>query len=111
MSARRYSVVWTEVAAKDVERLASYLRDEAPLRAEQILLRIISRAESLEMFPHRGRTLPELRAIGDQNWLEIQEPPWRIIFRIADKTTIEIHGALDGRRSLEDILLERLLQA
>ena len=111
MSGRRYSVVWTEVAGQDVERLASYLLDEAPLRAEQILLRIISRGESLEVVPHRGRTPPELRAIGDQTWLEIQEPPWRTIYRIADKKTVEIHGVFDGRRSLEDLLMERLLQA
>ena len=111
MSLRRHSAVWTDVAAKDVERLASYLLDEAPLRAEQILLRIISRGESLEILPHRGRTPHELRAIGDQTWLEVQEPPWRIIYRIADKKTVEIHGVFDGRRSLEEILMERLLQA
>ena len=111
MSARRHAVVWTEVASHDVERLASYLPDEVPLRAERILLRIISRGESLEFFPERGRTPPELRAIGDQTWLEIQEAPWRIIYRIADNRTVEIHGVLDGRRSLEDILMERLLQA
>ena len=111
MRVRRYSVVWTEVAAKDVERLASYLLDDAPLRAEQILLRIIARGESLEVLPHRGRTPQELRAIGDQTWREIQEPPWRIIYRIADKKTVEIHGVFDGRRSLEDILMERLFQA
>jgi toxin ParE1/3/4 len=110
VSGRRYSVVWTEVAAKDIERLASYLVNEAPLRAEKILLRIISRGEALEMFPHRGRTPMELRAIGDQTWLEIEEPPWRIIYRITDKKTVEIHGVFDGRRALEDILMERLLQ-
>ncbi len=111
MSVRRYSVVWTEIAVKDVERLTSYLFDEAPLRADQILLRIISRGESLEAVPHRGRTPPELRAIGDQTWLEVQEPPWRIIYRVADKKTVEVHGVFDGRRSLEDILMERLLQS
>lgn len=111
MSGRRYTVVWTEVASLDVERLASYLLEEAPLRAEQILLRIISRGESLEVFPGRGRTPPELRAVGDRTWLEIQEPPWRIIYRIAGRRTVEIHGVFDGRRSLEDILLERILRA
>jgi toxin ParE1/3/4 len=107
---RRYSVVWTEVASRDVERLASYLLDEVPLRAEQILLRIISRGESLEVLPERGRTPRELRAIADQTWLEILEPPWRIVYRIADRRIVEIHGVFDGRRSLEDILLERLLR-
>ena len=111
MSERRYSVVWTEVASRDVERLASYLLDEVPLRAGQILDRIISRGESLEVLPERGRTPPELRAIGDRTWREVQEPPWRIICRIAGKKTVEIHGVFDGRRSLEDVLMERLLQA
>ena len=111
MTGRRYSVVWTEVAARDVERLATYLLDEAPLRAEQILERIMSRGESLEILPERGRTPPELRTIGDRTWREIQEPPWRIIYRITARKTVEIHGVLDGRRSLEDILMERLLQA
>lgn len=110
MSARRYSVVWTEVAATDIERLAAYLVDEAPLRAERILLRIIARGESLNLFPHRGRTPRELRALGDQTWLETQVRPWRIIYKIADTKTVEIHAVLDGRRSLEDILMERLLR-
>jgi len=108
---RGYSVVWTEIAARDVERLAAYLLDEAPARATQILDRIVSRGESLEVMPQRGRTPPELRAIGDRTWREVHEPPWRIIYRIAGKKTVEIHGVFDGRRSLEDILMERILQS
>ena len=84
--------------------------DEAPLRAERIVERIISRGDSLETSPGRGRTPPELRAIGDQTWREIQEPPWRLVYRIAGRR-VEIHGVLDGRRSLEDILMERILRA
>ncbi len=111
MSRGRYSVVWTEVASQDVERLASYLLEETPFRAERILLRIIARGESLEAVPERGRTPRELRAIGDQTWLEIQELPWRIVYRIMEGKIVEIHGVFDGRRSLEDILMERLLRA
>lgn len=111
MRERRYAVVWTEVASRDVERLATYLLDEAPLRAEGILDRIIARGESLGILPERGRTPPELRTIGDRTWREVQEPPWRIIYRITGKQTVEIHGVFDGRRSLEDILMERILQA
>jgi toxin ParE1/3/4 len=109
VSARRYSVVWTAVAVKDVERFAAYLRDESPLRAQRVLDRVISRGESLEVFPRRGRTPPELQPIGDQTWLEAQEAPWRIIYRIRDRR-VEIHGVFDGRRALQDILMERLLQ-
>jgi toxin ParE1/3/4 len=109
VTARRRSVVWTGVATRDVERLAAYLLDEAPLRASQIIDRIISPGDSLEFFPERGRVPPELRGIGDRTWREVQEPPWRIIYRIVSNRRVEIHGVLDGRRSLGDILMERIL--
>jgi toxin ParE1/3/4 len=110
VSERRYAVVWTEIATRDVERLATYLLDETPLRADQILDRIIARGDALRRSPERGRTPPELRAIGDRTWREIQEPPWRLVCKIAEKR-LEIHAVLDGRRSLEDILMERILRS
>ena len=79
------------------------------MRAEQILERIIARGQSLERLSTRGRVPPELRGIADRTWLEIQEPPWRILYRLASSHRVEIHGVLDGRRALEDILMERLL--
>ena len=109
MSARRHTVVWTAVALADVERLAAYLMDESPGRADAILDRVISRAESLGRLPERGRTPPELRSIGDRTWRELQERPWRILYRIASPDRVEIHGVIDGRRSLIDVLLERIL--
>jgi plasmid stabilization system protein ParE len=108
MSNRRRSVVWTEIAARDLERLAARLAEAAPLRAERILDRIISRAESLVTLSHRGRTPPELRPVADRTWLEVIEAPWRILYRVVE-TTVEIHAVLDGRRDLRDILLERML--
>jgi plasmid stabilization system protein ParE len=108
MSARRRSVAWTEVAVRDIERLAVRLDEAAPLRAERIIDRIISRAESLTTLSHRGRTPPELRPIADRTWLEVIESPWRILYRVVGNT-VEIHAVLDGRRDLRDILLERML--
>jgi len=53
-----------------------------------------------------------LRAICDGTWQDAQEGLSRIICRIAGKKkTVEIHGVFDGRRSLEDVLMERILQA
>jgi len=111
MSKGRYTVAWTAVAMADVERLAAYLVDESPGRAEAVLERVLSRAESLERLPERGRTPPELRSIGDQTWRELQERPWRILYRIASSSRVEIHGVIDGRRNLMDVLLERILRS
>jgi toxin ParE1/3/4 len=87
------------------------LFDESPLRAQAILDRVIGRADSLDRSPERGRRLRELRSIGDKTWREVQEPPWRIIYYRVVGDTVEVHGVLDARRNLEDLLLERLLDA
>jgi toxin ParE1/3/4 len=108
MSQRRFTVVWTETAANDVARIASYLADEAPHRAETILDRIVARGQSLARSPERGRTPPELRSLGDKTWREVQERPWRVVYRVVEGR-VEIHAVLDGRRSLQDLLLERIL--
>lgn len=110
MSPRRFAVVWTEVAVRDLESIVHYLVAEGSSRADSIVERIIDRGESLNITPERGRTPPELRAINDRTWREVQEPPWRLLYRISGKT-VEIHGVLDSRRSLEDLLMERLLQS
>jgi plasmid stabilization system protein ParE len=67
VSGGRYTVVWTEVALQDVDRLAPYMQGQAPLRADQIIDRIVARGESLESSAERGRTPLELRAIGDRS--------------------------------------------
>jgi toxin ParE1/3/4 len=103
-------VVWTQVAASDLERIATYLTAESPLRATAVIDRIVERAESLASLPSRGRIPPELRTIGDRTWREIQEPPWRILYRFLGDV-VQIHAVLDGRRSLEDILMERVLRS
>ena len=97
------------MARGDVDRLATYLFAEAPLRAEHLVDELLKRVESLSASPERGRWVPELRWVGDRTWREIQHPPWRIIYRTT-ATVVEIHAVLDGRRNLEDILLERMLQ-
>ena len=110
MKTRELKVVWTAVAAGDLERIAAYLASESPVRAATIIDRIVERAESLASLPSRGRTPPELRSIGDRTWRELQDPPWRIVYRRLDDV-IQIHSVLDGRRNLEDILMERMLKS
>jgi toxin ParE1/3/4 len=110
VSRRRFSVEWTEAALGDLDRLAVYLATESALRAEDILDRIVARAESLDVVPERGRFPPELRLVHNHTWREVHEPPWRILYRINGRM-VEIHGVLDGRRNLQDILMERLLNA
>lgn len=95
---------------RDLERVADRLHQDAPLRADRVLERILDRGDSLATLADRGRTPPELRSVSDRTWLEVIESPWRILYRVLEDV-VEIHAVLDGRRDLQDILLERILDA
>ncbi len=58
--------------------------------------------------PERCRLVPELKGQGIMQYRELIVPPWRILFRIAEKK-VYILSVLDSRRNIEDILLERLI--
>ena len=46
---------------------------------------------------------------GIRNWRELIVKPYRIIYRI-DEDTVNVLAVLDGRRDLQDLLLERLIR-
>jgi len=46
---------WTEEAANDLERIADYLVQNTPGRAQALIERIYDAAGSLLTLPHRGR--------------------------------------------------------
>ena len=51
--------------------------------------------------------MPELASSGTRMWRELVVRPYRIVYRIR-KDTVMVGAVLDGRRDLEDLLLERL---
>ncbi len=63
----------------------------------------------VQSFPLRGKVVPELRWHGVTTYRQLIEKPWRIIYRV-DGWRVWVHAVVDGRRSLEDLLLERFLK-
>jgi len=109
MARRSFRAQWAEAAARDLEELISYVAADSPLNAERILDKLEERARTLEATPARGRVLPELAHFGIRNWRELIVKPYRIIYRI-DEDTVNVLAVLDGRRDLQDLLLERLIR-
>lgn len=95
MPERQFKVVWTDVAA------------ESPRDAVALLGRLRRRIGTLATTPARERVVPELAFFGIQALREVVERPHRIVYRIAGRTVLGL-GVFDGRRELEDVLLERL---
>lgn len=105
----RYQVAWAPVAISDVVSILEYLAEEDSSYAEQLLGKLQRQAKSLERFPARGRIVPELKAMGIQFLRELVIAPYRLIFRIEGRD-VHVLAVFDGRRDLEDILLERALR-
>ena len=109
MAERRFRVVWAEAAARDLEDIVAFVAEDSVTSAGRLLSTLRGRAASLERVPMRGRVVPELSRFGMRSWREVVARPYRIVYRISGDT-VTVLAVLDGRRDLEDLLLERLLR-
>jgi len=110
MARRKWRVVWTEAATHDLVAIVSFITRKTPANARRLLLRLRSRADSLERSPQRGRVVPELASSGSRAWRELIVKPYRIVYRIRDDAVL-VGAVIDGRRDLEELLLERLTRS
>ena len=65
---------------------------------------------SLTELPERGVYPRELISLGIRDYREIFFKPYRIIYRILNKT-VYAYLIVDGRRDMQTLLQNRLLQA
>lgn len=105
---RTSQVVWSDLAARDLESLAAYVAEHDLEAALVIFEKLEARARRLKSMPQRGRLVPELLALGVTRYREIIEPPYRLVYGIEGSKVI-IVAAIDGRRDLESVLHARLL--
>ena len=107
--ASRHSVAWTSTAAADLAAIIEYIASGDRSAALKAFDRIEASAASFRFHPARGRFVPELRPFAVRVYREVVVAPWRIIYRMA-ASEVRVLAVLDGRRDLEDTLLERLLR-
>lgn len=105
----RYAVEWAITARDDLEAIADYIAADSVINALKVVERIEARAATLSSLPMRGRVVPELRWHGVMTFQELIEKPWRLIYRIEAHRVVVV-SVLDGRRSLEDLLLDRFVR-
>ncbi len=72
-----------ELTAHAIARLRqihAYVSVDSPRNADALIERLLSRAESLESLPLRGRRVPEYER---DDIREVQEQPYRVIYRVS----------------------------
>lgn len=106
-----YLVELTEDAQTDLNELIDYVaRYDAPLKALQLLAKIESTLESLQVFPERGAYTKELLALGNREYRETYFKPYRIIYKVLP-AKVYVYVVADGRRDLRSLLARRILQS
>jgi plasmid stabilization system protein ParE len=87
--------------------IVDYISVNNPVAATRILDKIEHAVNQLDMFPTRGRVVPELARYGYLLYREIIISPWRIIYKI-DQGIVYILVVIDGRRDVESIFMKKL---
>lgn len=104
-----FLVEFTAVAHRDLQSIIEFIAADDPHAAGQVVDRIESRCAALKQMPERGRVVPELAAFGVHAYRELVVTPWRVVYRLSG-TRVHVLAVLDGRRNLEDVLLDRLVR-
>jgi len=106
---KNYTVLWTKTAIEDLDFIIEYISIDNPDNALRILHKIKEKASLLYKNPSQGRIVPELNHHNIISYREIIITPWRVLYRIESKN-VYVLAVIDGRRNLEDILLNRIIK-
>ncbi|MGH1541660.1 MAG: type II toxin-antitoxin system RelE/ParE family toxin [Arenicella sp.] len=104
-----HTIKLTKGAVNDLEGLYEYIaQNDSSNKANTVLNKIENHLEALAQNPERGSYVRELLELGIKEYREIYFKPYRMIYRIMN-ATVYIYLIVDGRRNLQDLLQQRLL--
>jgi toxin ParE1/3/4 len=108
MTKAAYQVFWTQTAQQDLKKIIEYISSDSEIQAGRVYQSIKQKANNLRRMPLQGRIVPELRYYGILIYRELISQPWRIIYKTEEKK-IMVLAVIDGRRNVEDLLLDRFI--
>ena len=105
----KYDVEFTTGARQDLLKIYRYIktagRPEAAKRMKDQLSKVCN---SLSQNPERGNVPSELDGISQMLCRQIIIKNFRIIYQVIGKVII-IHGIIDGRRNIREVMRQRIL--
>ena len=107
---RRYEVLLTRDAERDVEEIFDYIAaHHSAAAARHVLDRVEKSIASLSSFPERGSFPKELLALGIRDYRQVFFKLYRLIYRTVG-LRVYIYLIVDGRRDMQTLLARRLLE-
>ncbi|MEA2110210.1 MAG: type II toxin-antitoxin system RelE/ParE family toxin [Pseudomonadota bacterium] len=106
----RYSVLLSNDANQDLRKLYGYIaKYDSPDNANKVIDQIEHIFNELAEYPNRGACPKELLALGIHEYREVFFKAYRIIYRV-NKDSVYVLLIADGRRDMQTLLQQRLLQ-
>ena len=81
-----YEVRWSEISEKDLISIIEFIARDSPSLAYEKFKEIKEKASILHTHPDRGRIVPEFQEQGVMQYRELIISPWRVIYRISQKS-------------------------
>ena len=106
-----WKVQFVGSARDDLIEIIRYILENDGLESAKEMMALIRQdvKQRLKTLPHRGRLVPELETIS-REYREIRVKPYRIIYRAIDEQkTVRILVVAHVKRSIHDMLLNRLI--
>ena len=100
-------VIVSKYAKEDLREIISYYQSLSPAYVEKTISEFEKNILSLKDFPKSGRIVPELAKQGIENFRELIQGYYRIIYEISNDT-VNVHAIIDGRRDFEDIIISKI---
>jgi toxin ParE1/3/4 len=100
-----FTLTWTQTAVDD---LLSIIDDGAEA-AERLYAQFTAGVATLETLAFRCRVVPELEAEGIETYRGLLVGPYRLLFAVRGGEIVLL-TAVDGRRDLGELLIERALR-
>lgn len=107
---KTYQVNMIVDAEQDLWEIYRYVASfQSVERADKLLHELEQTCSHLAEMPERGHVPPELEMFEIRQYREIHWKIYRIIYEIVGEEVF-IHGILDSRRDLQELLQQRLLR-
>ncbi len=88
----------TESAYADLEDIEFYISQDSPAIARKFIKHIFDKIDQLYLYPTSGKFVPEIK---DSSIRELLLNKYRIIYRLADDSNIQIVRIVHGARLLD----------
>lgn len=89
---------WTHQAVFDLKEIKDYISRDSVFYAKKTIEKIQRRIQVLKIYPHTGKIITEIKL---ENFREINEGNFRILYKIVNENRIDILSVFHSTRNLK----------